>query len=916
MARLLISFVVNILPDQVGYGITAATAQSENAASITPSVTSGARDAVAATVLQATNFTTDGSPLTGLHGFTSFGSFVAIISYVTSGWVVWYFMMAIIFNRTRVFTSSRYKLYLKWPVRLLLRITPIILLLFNIHLLLQNIRCQTSPDFALMRYGNATATIPSYDHAMPGGFLHRFSSLLIFWESDKDCCLSSNMIPRNLDPPASQKLMPLNGSLSTLWPLFQTFSLSQFVDVFSRAIQGRLPRAELSLTLFEHALVFGEAEVLAIRDTGWSPFRLTYASKLLNEGGVEPRADSHKIAPFSKSNMLRRFNTTPEILLVAFISSMSHLTSSVLGIFDVQLHYQLLTSSIWGMSFIASFLWVYFSSSPGEPAGMGLTRFPTVCILGMLPHALLLCGIFICVGIYCLAFLVSVISPPPGLPQPSSLWEKLVAAYKNLQYSLQVSDTLTRITRRKDFFDTMHFIGLRLLIAASEAVYFSEGNKIKVRNWTWLEEERMKELEILMVQNASSKKNLAAGLWRGPGSMSNNLQTSRWISGYAKERKTENFAKCPDAHQAEGSIHPLDVHEKGRRWLMVWGFVQGIFWLVVSWCLVNYIKLLHRFGIIWQPRVLEKIPGWHKMWPAQQDKAPQAPDTLDFWLLSDEGVLSLPVDENVDVEAEMRRRSSLGAADNHTIENFDDTLYTWWLNGGWWGTIDTSGDYHPDHLEDDDEDTTSVISESTTDSNDENSGPETPTQESVKAARSRSGTSSPPDFAAPINSRALARLLEQKTPSARYDAQLLSAHLLSPYALTRSRFRSEAKAKRLHVLTSSVHRPCSLPAFPAPLTSAEEVELLEYLIINRRNSWNSRRLTPDGQATPIWRTGSATGLGPPCVVCQSSQRTILMWPCRCLSLCEDCRVQLAMNNFSSCVCCRREVIAFSRLFVP
>ena len=89
----------------------------------------------------------------------------------------------------------------------------------------------------------------------------------------------------------------------------------------------------------------------------------------------------------------------------------------------------------------------------------------------------------------------------------------------------------------------------------------------------------------------------------------------------------------------------------------------------------------------------------------------------------------------------------------------------------------------------------------------------------------------------------------------------------------------------------------------------------------------ARLLFPDGStsrngaqatATDSWATG-ADGLGPDgpqCVVCQSAPRTVIVWPCRCLSLCDDCRVSLAMNNFDKCVCCRREVISFSRIFVP
>jgi hypothetical protein len=33
-------------------------------------------------------------------------------------------------------------------------------------------------------------------------------------------------------------------------------------------------------------------------------------------------------------------------------------------------------------------------------------------------------------------------------------------------------------------------------------------------------------------------------------------------------------------------------------------------------------------------------------------------------------------------------------------------------------------------------------------------------------------------------------------------------------------------------------------------------------------------------------------------------------------LCDDCRVNLAMNNYSKCITCRRDVRSYSRVYDP
>lgn len=283
-------------------------------------------------------------------------------------------------------------------------------------------------------------------------------------------------------------------------------------------------------------------------------------------------------------------------------------------------------------------------------------------------------------------------------------------------------------------------------------------------------------------------------------------------------------------------------------------------------------------------------------------------------MLGEDGELTLPKDERVDVEAEMRRRLLDHGQTNE--QELDSNLYNWWLNGGWFGGDDSSGDYTPS-AEQDDEDNTSVISISTDiatetewesdDTNDD--GQRTPTQRSPQSTREAT-----PIFDNPLCSTELAELLHPKTPEQRAEAQAMAAHFSSETILTRSRYQDLQQRERAKILTSSRYRPPGLPS--GSLSNEEEAEILEHLIVSRRAFQGA---TAGATAQPTSWAEGASGLGeggPQCVVCQSAPRSIIVWPCRCLSLCDDCRVSLAMKNFETCTCCRCRVSSFSRIFVP
>ncbi|SCU92608.1 LAFA_0F11716g1_1 [Lachancea sp. 'fantastica'] len=50
-----------------------------------------------------------------------------------------------------------------------------------------------------------------------------------------------------------------------------------------------------------------------------------------------------------------------------------------------------------------------------------------------------------------------------------------------------------------------------------------------------------------------------------------------------------------------------------------------------------------------------------------------------------------------------------------------------------------------------------------------------------------------------------------------------------------------------------------------------------------------------------------------CVVCKTNVRNIVLWPCKCFALCEECRVSLGVRGFNTCICCRVPVNGYSRI---
>ena len=896
-------------------GSVIAEATGGRVQNISPAALSGSGPAQGTAAVTAAEIGVADGPSGGMLShtlsFQQVRNFGGVFTYMTSKWALGCFTLAIVLNRTEIYASSRRHLNLTFPLRLALRIVPIVMFIFHARSLLQAMRCQSSPDFSYLKYGKADKHI-GLDFARDGGLLYYLSSTMLFWQSDQDSCLAATMIQSGPEAPRPR------GSLSLLWPLFQSLCLSQFIETISCAVQGRPLMTETGMSIFEHSLAFAEAEAMISNQLGLSPFGPLKTTTAKNVAGVD--AISEKADFVTKSVLFERLNTPPEVLLMGLISCLNNLSSHVLGVLNVQSRFRLVNTGIWGLCFMSSFVWGFFNFKPEASADAVILRFPTVCIVGFIPHLLLIIGICMCACIYFLALLLSILAPPAGSPPLQSWSERFGAAQENLQANAQLSSI--RLNMHEDFYTALLKVGFTALTVASEAVYLNEGRPIGVGRWTWLEEERLKELERVKYSSFNIAQNPTddpLGMVASGVSMSEDRASQpgnvAWKSGYARERTTKILKSGAGRANARMGADGVGAFQRSGRYVMVWEFFTGIFWLVVRWLAICAVKGLRKAGIT-------RIPGWMKKLshnPAtvtrhkEATRPNQQQNSLDFWLLSNDGVLSLPENDNVDVEVETKRRLRIandrwGEEEEKTL---DSTLYGWWTHGGWWGERDESGTYQPPSQDDD---TTSVVSMSTYQSdvdwetdNDED-GSTTPTQRHPHPFIRE--PSPIVDYA--LDPSQLARLLDPKNPEQRLEARMLAHHLNSDRIVTRSQYRHAQDSQKARVLTSTRYRPTGLPS--GKLSPHEEAEVLEHLLLTHR----SKAASSDPHSSSTWHDG-AEGLGaggPQCVVCQSSPRTVLAWPCRCLSLCEDCRVSLAMNNFGTCVCCRQDVVGFSRLFVP
>lgn len=750
-----------------------------------------------------------------------------------------------------------------------------------------------------------------FDYATGGGSLHWIISNLLSWETDEQACSAVKMGRGD-----TNTNLP-HGTFAFLWPTFLILCGSCFVETLACALQGRAVKTETGMTLFEHSLAFAEAESMISKSIGLNMFGLPKQNPISQSASGE--SGTSPLYLLTRAQVLDRMNITPELLLIVVISCCNTLSYHVLDVLGKQNRYRLINTAFWGVLFMAAMCWG-LEAGPPVSLDTGVLRFPTVCIVGFIPHMLILFGIIVCFAIYGLALTITAFSlPTEDDGQTLSLRERFFLAHANMQGSQQIQNI--RANRHEDFYTTLLRIGYVALTAASEAVFLNEGKAVIARQMTWLEQDRLAEIQAS--RERSSYGNFSRQDAGGTSFDAHAFTTfdlpdngSTWESGYNREKTIEK-PQGSRALRSQVELGGVGAVQSSIRLRHGISFFRAIFALIARWMAFGFCRVLDRLGISRRPQWLKRLAG------SRNSQAPNTSSTHpsnDFWILNDEGDLEVPANGEFDVEYEMRKRdgeytreTSQGPDENR----IDDKLYGWWKSGGSWGNQDYTPDYNPPI---DNDDITSVISMATnasqSDWEDCNSdGRRTPTQSNPHPMYSRESS---PLQEQSMDVSMLARLLDPRDRETREEARILAAHLKSGQGgriLTRSQYQKQMERDRSRVLLSSrlsdvIDRPVSGNCKP---TAEEEAELLEKLILSRRSE-----TVPMPDDNTSWESG-ASGLGPngpPCVVCQTNPRSVITWPCRCLCVCEDCRVSLAMNNFGSCVTCRQDVNGFMRLWVP
>jgi hypothetical protein len=789
-------------------------------------------------------------------------------------------------------------------VRLSMYLVPITALLYQILSLTEGIRCQTSPDREIFNPGTPFGgVVLDFTHYTgEGGLLYRASTALLFWQSEEESCAHVGMSAL----PGERA----NGSLTLLWPLFLTFCVSQFVETMVSALQGRRPVGDINLV--ELSLAFAEAESMVIK-----PFEMSIPAEAF--------------AVYSFKPLHRSLNIAPEMLLISLLWALNNLTSSIMAIFRVRHKYRLINTGVWGLTYLGAFSWSIIRLWPSLENGSSswIFRFPTVFIVGFFPHIVVLVGMAVCGSIYLCALVLTALSLPPEHGQPATFKQRFSAAYMNLQANVHFS-TATPLTFRlsDDFYTVLLSTGFTILTAASEAVYLNEGAKVHVNDLTWLERKRLNTME----QGLLYKKTRSAipiELRAAATGRYEALIGCPTPSGYANERTSRNQDKDEALAAVRGETG-VGFLQRGGRFAMALRLIQGTVWLILGLYAKCLLWMMDKVGIHRRPVWLQNLTGCTERRPDLSEPEGTGEPGLEQYLAQ------RAKDLTIDLETEMRTGTGFGSlvyrAYDPNDKKIDEELYGWWKRGGWWGEVDKSEDYV---LPGEDDDATSIISYATSttsivdeDENEsawEDSGNRTPTQSNPTglsrwAPSTREGT---PD--AGIDADRLAVLLDPHTTEDRNDARMLARRLRRKGVMTRSQHRREMHQERAAVVTSSRFGPSfSLDALGSPMSEHDEEVFLEEFILStrsqKRQQQDQQQQGPQQQAAGAntWDTG-AEGMGsagPQCVVCQDCPRTILLWPCGCLCLCDDCRVNMAARNFSSCICCRTTTVAYSRLYVP
>ncbi|KAK9235476.1 hypothetical protein V1525DRAFT_409827 [Lipomyces kononenkoae] len=552
-----------------------------------------------------------------------------------------------------------------------------------------------------------------------------------------------------------------------------------------------------------------------------------------------------------------------EVLVISLIWALNYLTFLVISVLDLQ-NYRLIPSTFFGIISLS-----YFAASTYHGRAQ---FFPTVWVIGFAPHLAVLYVIILCGSIYLLASLFA-------------------GGTSNLQSSVRT----VNVSLSEDFYSCLLKLGILVLTSAADATYMAEGPSLVVPETTWIEAlefnrragfEYINEIPVDPEDGSRGLRKRLTFSADAVGDYNSAFNNSFGVvapSRPSKKRRRRHSVSLRHASPRQNSVKSASGY--GNHNVRVGGNIHALHGSTAA--SQRKAGRFGRFVLLYRVRMAYKLVLWclkmciNLTWKAlsRLNRRWHVPVNME-----DENVVDGSIQQNV-VDAS----NSLS----------DEDYYSLFLQGDQLPDEDPSGDFEPSDDEDD----------FTTLENDEDDT-EWASSSALAVAQAAGDTSELfPELS--MLDISLSSLLLPRTPEERQLQRVMVAHMSANEIVTRAKMGQYED--RLYG-SENVYDDYS---DDSGSDSFDDESMLILSLINERRRHGGKTASTSGYGIADDNDDGITAYSPSlCVVCHAAQRNIVLWPCRCLAVCEECRVSLALRNFKGCVCCRRDVVSFSRLYVP
>ncbi|KAK7208407.1 hypothetical protein BZA70DRAFT_49971 [Myxozyma melibiosi] len=583
-----------------------------------------------------------------------------------------------------------------------------------------------------------------------------------------------------------------------------------------------------------------------------------------------------------------------EVLVVSLLWAFNYLIFLIISVFDLQ-HYRLIPSTVFGMISLS-----YFGVS--AVLNDRAQYFPTVWIIGFAPHLAVLCVIILCGTIYTLAALCS-------------------GGTANLHATVQT----VNISLAEDFYSCLLKLGILVLTSAADVTYMAEGPALAVPARTWIEAlEFQKRPGFESIDEPPETAESAAASSAAGSSLRRRIKFS------ASNLVSENSSSTIDSSAFGAQLIRRRRHSRSGRRRSSAGFAGGFLSSPLSsstrastssssavgpssgyasentrvgnglsgldsaggqrrkgadrfrWFVIAYRIRMAYILVVWTFRMCRDIVRRGVLNIRRKLFGYEIPET----------------EENTNVNADR------GFVNALIFGSFtEDEWYSALVNGAEFPEDDESGEFSPESNND--------VEEEDDDYEDDDGDAEEDNEGKVVVASYASRSADLELFPELEGSdMSLATLLNPRDDDERHLADIMRAHLSANQIMTRNQmlnYQQYQQQQQQQIDDEGWYSDDS----DSDIFEAENLAaLINEIRSSKKQTSRAHSGFDDDDADDIRYQPSL------CVVCQASQRSIVLWPCKCVAICEDCRASLAVRNFKGCVCCRRDVVSYSKLYVP